>query len=115
MHGHNATLEVEYEGPIGELTGMILDFKELKNTINTLVVTRLDHQPINQQYTLGAASNMDDGILKPGDMVGPKTFENPTAENITLWVWKILNDKFDDRIVRIRFWETSDSYAEIKR
>jgi 6-pyruvoyltetrahydropterin/6-carboxytetrahydropterin synthase len=65
MHGHTYRLRVFIKGPIDPQLGWIMDFKELKDALSG-VIDQLDHQVINEI----------------------KGLENPTAENITSWIWK---------------------------
>ena len=95
LHGHRWQLEVEIkmleeEGlELGVYKGMIMDFKVLKEDIEEAVIKKLDHQFINN-------------IL-----------ENPTAENMILWIKKQLEKLFSMRgLFRIRLYESEDSYVE---
>jgi 6-pyruvoyltetrahydropterin/6-carboxytetrahydropterin synthase len=64
IHGHTYHLRVYVEGnPVKDL-GWIMDFKELKDMVNSLV-DQVDHKLMNNI---------------PG-------LENPTAEIITIWFW----------------------------
>jgi 6-pyruvoyltetrahydropterin/6-carboxytetrahydropterin synthase len=65
MHGHTYRLRVYLEGTPDPQFGWIMDFKELKDVVGP-VIDMLDHKVIN-------------------DIEG---LENPTAENITIWIWK---------------------------
>jgi 6-pyruvoyltetrahydropterin/6-carboxytetrahydropterin synthase len=56
---------VVIEGEPDPFYGWIMDFKQLKDAV-VPVIDQLDHQLIN-------------------DIPG---LENPTAENITIWIWK---------------------------
>ena len=64
MHGHTYRLRVYIDGPLDPKLGWIMDFKELKDSIGPIIAL-LDHNLIN-------------------DIEG---LENPTAENITIWIW----------------------------
>lgn len=64
-HGHTYELLVTVEGPIQE-NGMVVDFSLLKKVVEDEALVHLDHRDLND------------------------IFENPTAENITLFVWKKL-------------------------
>jgi 6-pyruvoyltetrahydropterin/6-carboxytetrahydropterin synthase len=64
MHGHTYRLRVFIEGQPDARLGWIMDFKELKDALSG-VIEQLDHKLIN-------------------DISG---LENPTAENITIWIW----------------------------
>jgi 6-pyruvoyltetrahydropterin/6-carboxytetrahydropterin synthase len=87
LHGHSAKIEVTLYGPIHPDTGMIMDFKVMKNIID---------------YILNNTDKNLNNIL-----------ENPTAENLILYLWaKIsLELKF---LHRIKLWETDDSFVELK-
>ncbi len=64
MHGHTYRLRVFIKGELDPFLGWIMDFKELKDALAN-VIDQLDHKLIN-------------------DIQG---LENPTAENITVWIW----------------------------
>lgn len=68
MHGHTYRLRVFIKGTPGSDTGWIIDFKELKDTVKPLIDV-LDHTLLNEV---------------PG-------LENPTAENIAVWIWNRLH------------------------
>jgi 6-pyruvoyltetrahydropterin/6-carboxytetrahydropterin synthase len=96
-HGHGYRLEVEIEGPIihnkdTPLNGMVMDFGDLKEMVEEVVVERLDHTHLNE------------------------LLENPTAENIAVWIFWNIASYFDDvpnpKLKRIRLWETPTSYVE---
>jgi 6-pyruvoyltetrahydropterin/6-carboxytetrahydropterin synthase len=65
MHGHTYRLRVFIKGEVDPHLGWIMDFKDLKDKLSP-VIEQLDHRLIN-------------------DISG---LENPTAENITIWIWK---------------------------
>lgn len=82
MHGHTYKLKVFVKGEPHPHLGWIMDFKELKDKIGPLI-DQLDHKLIN-------------------DIEG---LENPTAENITLWIWKRLQPVLP-QLSRIELYET---------
>ena len=84
LHGPSYELHVSLEMPINPETGMTLDFFLLENSVREKVLSRLDHQDIN------------------------KTLENPTAENIAVWIWEQLKPDFP-ALAEIRLFETPDS------
>jgi len=88
VHGHTYRLEVEVEKDLGD-DGMVMDFNKIKDVMYAEVIEKLDHQ------------NMNDLI------------ENPTAENITGWIWKALQKKLP--LSRIRLWEGEGKWVEKSR
>ncbi len=48
MHGHNYELFVTIKGEVNPKTGFIANLKDLKKIINFYVVSKLDHQLINE-------------------------------------------------------------------
>ena len=85
LHGHNYTLIVTIKGPLQE-DGIVLDFKLLKKAVDERVVALLDHTHLNDR------------------------FENPSAENVAVWIWDRL--KGDLPLAEIRLYETDTSYVE---
>lgn len=79
VHGHTYTLHVVVEGKV-QKSGMVMDFGEIKDIVTNKVLTILDHHYIND-------------ILK-----------QPTAENIVMWIWKVLES--DLNLYEIKLWES---------
>jgi 6-pyruvoyltetrahydropterin/6-carboxytetrahydropterin synthase len=93
LHGHSYRLEVAVRGPLqseGPARGMIEDFDAIKRVVRQCVVDVLDHQHLNE------------------------LIENPTAEQIAMWVWTRLDGQLPglDEIV---LWETATSCAVLRR
>jgi len=93
LHGHSYRLEVAVRGPLrseGAARGMIADFEDVKTIVRAEVVDVLDHQNLND------------------------FLENPTAEQIVMWVWRRLDPKLEglDELV---LWETRTSCAVLRR
>jgi len=94
LHGHTYKMEIEIDGPATRKKppdGMILDFVDLKSLVQTHIIDKYDHTMLN--YIV----------------------ENPTAENLVEEIVKTLQGVFKKNLVRVRLWETSNSYAEWKR
>jgi len=94
LHGHTYKLEVEISGPpIGEKMpkGMIYDFGNLKHDVQMQILSVYDHICLNDidQY--------------------------PTAENILARIVAELRHGYENNLVRVRLWETSNSYAEWRK
>jgi 6-pyruvoyltetrahydropterin/6-carboxytetrahydropterin synthase len=73
-HGHNYKIEVTLRGAELDKAGLLLDFKDLKDVLRT-VIDRLDHQMLND--------------------IEPFISINPSAENIAKYF-------FDETNVRLR-------------
>ena len=82
MHGHTYRLRVVLKGETDAHLGWIMDFKELKDAVAP-VIDKLDHKLINDIRDL----------------------ENPTAENITVWIWKQIRPLLP-QLSRIELYET---------
>lgn len=67
LHGHSFEISVHMEGPVGEQTGWVQDFAEIKKAFAP-IDAQLDHNYLN-------------------DVEG---LENPTSENLAIWVWQRL-------------------------
>jgi|TARA_Y100000034_G_scaffold97520_1_gene119110 6-pyruvoyltetrahydropterin/6-carboxytetrahydropterin synthase len=103
LHGHSYKLEVEIKGEIDDVSGMVTDFSELKKTVKRLVINKYDHADLNE------------------------FFDMPTAENMVVEIFRVLDEYFnyneldgvpltiDHPLERVRLYETSTSYAEVKR
>jgi len=82
MHGHTYRLRVFIEGQPDPRLGWVMDFKELKDVVS-IVIDQLDHKLINDI----------DGL------------DNPTAENITIWIWQQIKPLLP-LLSRIELYET---------
>ena len=67
LHGHSFQVRISVEGPVDEQTGWIMDFGDIKAAFAP-IYDQLDHHYLN-------------------DVVG---LENPTSENLALWIWQKL-------------------------
>ena len=84
LHGHTYRLAVTLEGT-PDAEGMILDFSELSRIVKERVVSRLDHDYVND------------------------VLEQPTAENIASWAWDRLEEAVlhpNCRLSSVEVWET---------
>lgn len=98
-HGHNYILEVTLEGHPDEVTGMVVDLKELKDVLEREVVGPMDHRFLNFE-------------VQPFDRVVP------TTENVALEIWRRLEPLFSSgpgRLHKVRLYETPDLYVDIER
>jgi 6-pyruvoyltetrahydropterin/6-carboxytetrahydropterin synthase len=68
LHGHSFKVEVFVRGPVGDRTGWVIDFADIKEKFRP-IEKELDHYYLNEI---------------PG-------LENPTSEVIARWIWKRLH------------------------
>jgi 6-pyruvoyltetrahydropterin/6-carboxytetrahydropterin synthase len=91
-HGHNYTLEVTVQAPVDTDTGMVIDLKEMDQTVRALL-QKLDHRHLDREIVAFA--------------------EHPsTAENIIVYVWNELAPRFESRLVHLKLWETKKNIFE---
>ncbi len=64
LHGHSFQIEVHVSGEVGETSGWVQDFADLKAAFKP-IFDRLDHNYLN-------------------DIPG---LENPTSEHLAAWIW----------------------------
>ena len=67
LHGHSFQIEVYIQGEVGEVSGWVMDFSEVKAAFQPLH-DRLDHNYLNEIAGL----------------------ENPTSENLARYLWREL-------------------------
>jgi 6-pyruvoyltetrahydropterin/6-carboxytetrahydropterin synthase len=63
LHGHSYRIELTLELPVNPETGMTMDFSDIEAAVRARVLDRCDHHDLNA------------------------FLENPTAENIVVWIW----------------------------
>lgn len=64
LHGHSFRVEIHVSGEIGEQSGWIMDFADIKSVFKPMY-EQLDHNYLNEIEGL----------------------ENPTSENLARWIW----------------------------
>lgn len=69
LHGHSFVIGVHVAGEVGRDSGWVVDFADIKLAFEPLFAT-LDHNYLN-------------------DIPG---LDNPTSENLAIWVWQRLAD-----------------------
>ena len=92
LHGHSYRLDVSVEGPLqpeGPATGMVVDFDELARIVRASVIDALDHRHLND------------------------TLENPTSENIVVWIWRRLAPQLPG-LCELTLWETAGACAVLR-
>ena len=92
LHGHTYGLEVTVQGTpqtSGPGKGMVMDFAELRERVNRLIVEPLDHQLLNDLFE-----------------------QEPTTEAVAAWAYERLEED-DLPVVRVRLAEGPNSYVEV--
>jgi 6-pyruvoyltetrahydropterin/6-carboxytetrahydropterin synthase len=93
-HGHNYDLIVKVTGPIDPDTGYVIDLKILNDLVRQHVVERYDHK--NLYLDVPDFRNL-----------------NPSAENITIQIWKIIRDHLGLEFnLQIQLFETERNFVE---
>ena len=114
LHGHRYVLEITAMSTELNELGMVVDFVELKNIIKDWIDENLDHNVILHE---------DDKAL--GSLIASQTGQNiyylksnPTAENIALHLKSDIIPKLFTKnsfnIVRLKLFETPNSFVEVK-
>lgn len=92
-HGHSYSLDVVLYGPVNRDTGMVIDYKQLKGTVQKYIIDVLDHATINDKMDC-----------------------NPTAENMLFFIWeKLEKEGLVKGLYEISLKETATSTATIDK
>jgi len=90
-HGHNYDLEVTVRGDIHPETGMVIDLTRLKEILMKEIIEKVDHKHLN--YDVPFLKNVI-----------------PTAENLAVKFWEILEDKINDgELYEIKLYESRNN------
>ncbi len=89
LHGHNWKVEVVVESSTLDKSGMVMDFKDLKASVNK-VLDKLDHKYLNNLSYFKKV--------------------NPTSENIAKYIYDNLKKEIS-RIKSVTVWESHNSLA----
>lgn len=97
-HGHNYVLQVSVEGTVNVHDGMVLNYYELDEVVQTLIIDKVDHRDLNDVF--------------------PHVL--PTAENLVSEFWDMLFIAFNKNGREVALWEvivkeTARSYAKLNR
>jgi 6-pyruvoyltetrahydropterin/6-carboxytetrahydropterin synthase len=88
LHGHSFRADLHVEGPIQPETGWFIDYAEIKEAFDPLHRI-LDHNYLNEVEGL----------------------ENPTSENLAVWIWQRLKPALPS-LVRVVVHETCTARCE---
>lgn len=81
LHGHSYKMFVEVKGDITEF-GWVMNFKELKRIVNEQVISKYDHQFLNDFFLIPTAENIVQKIFRDISKNLPNHIE---LEKITLY------------------------------
>jgi 6-pyruvoyltetrahydropterin/6-carboxytetrahydropterin synthase len=79
LHGHSYRVEIHVAGGVGELSGWVMDFQDIKDAFTPLH-EQLDHRYLNEVEGL----------------------DNPTSEVLARWIWVRLVDALPLSYVLVR-------------
>jgi len=85
LHGHSFFCRISIDGDIGDASGWVMDFSEIKKIFKP-IYNQLDHNYLN-------------------DIKG---LENPTSELLAKWIWNKLKPELDS-LVSVEIKETCTS------
>jgi 6-pyruvoyltetrahydropterin/6-carboxytetrahydropterin synthase len=88
LHGHSYRVEVRLAGPVDPVTGFVADFFDIEAAF-VPVLAALDHHLLNEVAGL----------------------ENPTAENIAVWIWRKIRPALP-LLSAVTVFETADCWAQ---
>ncbi|MBS2027158.1 MAG: 6-carboxytetrahydropterin synthase [Deltaproteobacteria bacterium] len=89
MHGHNYKLRVISTATLNPKTGIALDFGDVQKVVQREIMPQCDHRVLND------------------------FMENPTAENVILWMWEKLKGPLPG-LLELRLWE-QDEFCMVYR
>lgn len=88
MHGHSYRVDLCLQGEVDAHTGFVIDFFDVEAVFDP-ILKRLDHYCLN-------------------DIEG---LENPTAENIAIWIWDKTRPMLP-QLCLVRVYETPHCWAD---
>ena len=93
-HGHNYTLEVTVKGEVDPRSGFVVDLKQLKDILESEVISVYDHRHLNYEVPEFASTV-------------------PTTENIAVAIWRRLDGRIPNaKLHRVRVYEMADLFAD---
>ncbi|HJW29810.1 MAG TPA: 6-carboxytetrahydropterin synthase [Saprospiraceae bacterium] len=95
-HGHNYIVEVTIAGITPDASGMVIDLKKLSGIIRTEIIDKVDHRHLNHDV------DVLHGII-------------PTAENLAIAFWRLLNTGIlQGKVHSVRLYESENNFAEYR-
>ena len=104
LHGHNGKVEIELSSKALDRRGMVRDFNEIKQSIQSWIDANLDHKMILCKHD--PALPLLRKLKEPLFTIE----ENPTAENLAKLIYEETNRR-GFPVTSVRLWETDHSFA----
>lgn len=104
LHGHNGKVEIQLTRERLDERGMVVDFDEIKQVVQTWLDAELDHKML---------LNRADPILPVLQKLGEPVYvldANPTAESIARLIYEFAASR-KLPVTAVRLWETGASFA----
>ncbi|HKY93321.1 MAG TPA: 6-carboxytetrahydropterin synthase [Nevskiaceae bacterium] len=94
-HGHNYVMEITLRGPVDPATGILVNLTEIRDATRELILEDVDHRHLNHD------SELVRGI-------------NPTAENLVVLFWTILERRFGPLLHEVCLQETEKNWVRYR-
>jgi 6-pyruvoyltetrahydropterin/6-carboxytetrahydropterin synthase len=107
FHGHNGKVEVQLSSETLDARGMVRDFGEIKQILQTWIDENLDHRML-----LNEKDPLRETLQKAGEPLYLLK-ENPTAENIARLIYDTAKAK-GLPVTQVTLWETPNAFATYK-
>ena len=91
-HGHDYRVEMMFADQISDKTGMVISRQDMDNAVAD-IVNEMDHKRIDQEIPFFRKNQS-------------------TVENITLYIWNKIYEKYGKRLAYVKVWENDRSYFE---
>jgi 6-pyruvoyltetrahydropterin/6-carboxytetrahydropterin synthase len=92
LHGHSYKMTVAVKGDIDNLTGFVIDFAKLKDIVNEIIISKVDHTNLNESmrehFSLRGNTTCENMIIAfwwALDHIISETYSNLTLDEISLW------------------------------
>ena len=107
LHGHNGKVEIQLSRETLDSRGMVVDFDEITQVVQTWINTELDHKML---------LNRADPILPVLQQLGEPVYildANPTAESMARLIYEFAASR-KLPVTAVRLWETDASFASYR-
>ncbi len=104
LHGHNGRVEITLEAESLDYRGMLVDFEDIKDGVQTWIMSELDHKLLlrKDDPLVPVLRDLNETFLVMDD--------NPTAENIARMIYEYTKSK-GFPVISVKLWETPTSFA----